>query len=186
MAGSILAERYAKALFQLAEEQKAVEPVHEDMKQLSSLIKQSRDLLHFLRSPVINPGKKEKILKKLLSGNINPLTMSFILLLVRKRREVHIPDIAVKFVEIYNDHFNIVTVKLKSPVKVTSEIRNEVLKIMKQYTEATVHLEEVVDESLIGGFLLTWKDNQYDVSIRSELNKLTRGIAKINLYKKEM
>ncbi len=186
MSGSLLAQRYAKALFELAHEQQAEELVRADMEKISRMLKESRELRLFLRSPVIFPGKKEKIIRDLLETRSHPLTLAFMLMLVRKRRELHIPDIAFEYQEFYDDHFNIITVRLKSAVRVSPAIRDEVFRIMKQYTQATVKIEEEIDESLIGGFSLSWKDNLYDVSIRKQLNQLNRGVARINLYKKEM
>ena len=56
---------------------------------------------------------------------------------------------------------------------------------MKNYTTSNIDLETEIDESLIGGFILRWKDKQYDASIRREIENMRNAIAKINLYKKE-
>jgi len=182
--GSLLAERYAKAFFKLALEQDLEERVSADMQGVASLIRESRELRIFLHAPVINPGKKEKILKEILGKTVHPLTLSFILLLVRKRREAHIPDITFEYLELYNEYHHIVRVLLRSPVAATEEIRREVSGVMKKFTDAEIVLEEKIEPDLIGGFVLNWKDNQYDASIRKQLSRLNRAVARINLYKK--
>jgi F-type H+-transporting ATPase subunit delta len=186
MTGSLLGERYAKALYDLAAEKKVVDEVYGDLHRLASLIRESRDLRLFLRSPVISPGKKQKVIRILTGDRGNPLTLSFILLLVRKRREAHIPDIAFEFIELFKERHGILTVTVKSPVRVTEEIRKQIVETMKKYSDARIDIVEEIDESLIGGFVLCWKDKQYDASIRNQINRMTRGVARINLYVKEL
>jgi F0F1-type ATP synthase delta subunit len=75
-------------------------------------------------------------------------------------------------------------VKTVSPL--TEVMQKEMLEVMKQYTDAAVELSGSVDPELIGGFVLSWKDKQYDASISHEIEKLRRAIGKINLYVKEI
>jgi F-type H+-transporting ATPase subunit delta len=70
-------------------------------------------------------------------------------------------------------------------VPITDEIRAEVLEVMNKQTKGSIELIEEVKEELIGGFVLQWKDMQYDASILSQINKMKKGMANINLYKKE-
>jgi F-type H+-transporting ATPase subunit delta len=105
--------------------------------------------------------------------------------MVRKRREPYLFEIATCFLELYKSYQNILTVKYKSPVPPAAEIRNEVTEVMKKFTKMDIELQEEIDESLIGGFILSWKELQYDASIRRELDELRNAIAKVNLYKKK-
>jgi F-type H+-transporting ATPase subunit delta len=182
MVGSLLGERYAKALYELAVERNVVDEVYHDILRLAASIRRSRELRLFLKAPVISPDKKQKIIRKLFGDRSNPLSLSFLLLLVRKRRESHIPDIAYEFIELYKNLHGILTVTVKTPLKLTGEIRDRVLGTMKKYTDARIDLVEETDPSLIGGFVLLWKDKQYDASIRKQINRMTRGVARINLY----
>jgi F-type H+-transporting ATPase subunit delta len=73
---------------------------------------------------------------------------------------------------------------LKTAGPITEEVRRKVLDIMKNQAKGSIELVEEVKEELIGGFVLQWKDKQYDASILSQINKMKKGMAMINLYKK--
>ncbi len=179
----LIAERYAKALFEMALERKALEEVHEDVLRLDGLIRESRPLKLFLRAPVINPGKKRSIMDEILKG-FNPVTIAFVDLLVRKRRESTIPAIVGQFIEQYNIYKNIIVLRVKTAVPLDKELRGQLNAVMAGYTKANIDLIEEIDESVIGGFVLSWDDKQYDASIQKQIDRMKKGLARINLYVK--
>ena len=181
---SLVAERYAKALFELALEKSAVEEVYHDSLLISQACGNIRELRLLLKSPIINSGKKLTILQEIFGKEINHLTLTYLLIMVRKKRESFIPAIAIKFIELYQAYKNILTVYFKSPILPDEATRQQVLALMEKYTMADIDLKSEIDESLIGGFILNWKDKQYDASIRREIDDMRIAIAKINLYKK--
>ena len=181
---SHIAVPYSKALFSLAEEKNVLDDVLKDMQGITSLCNSNRDFLLMLKSPVIRTDKKQKIISAVLEGTVSQLTMGFLMILISKRRESLIRDIAVAFVELYKEYKDILTTTVKTAVPVSGEIRNQILEIMKTQTNGEVELIEEVKTELIGGFLLQWKDKQYDASILKQINKLKRETAALNLYKK--
>jgi len=181
---SPIAERYAKALFELAIEKELVDEVYHDSLVISGTCEKSKELRSLLKSPIINSEKKLIIIREIFENGVHKLTLTYLLIMVRKRREAFIPAIAREFVELYKSYHNILTVHFKSPVLPDLEIRSQVLKIMENYSKADIDLKAEIDESLIGGFVLTWDDKQYDASISREIDDLRKAIAKVNLYKK--
>jgi len=181
---SLVAERYAKVLFELALEKGAEEEVYRDSLLVTKTCEEIKELRLLLNSPIINSGKKLTILQEIFSKSIHQLTLTYLLIMIRKNRESFIPAIATQLVELYQTYRNILTVHFKSPVLPDAETRKIVLSLMEKFTESDVDLKAEIDESLIGGFILNWKDLQYDASIRREIDNLRIAIAKINLYKK--
>jgi F-type H+-transporting ATPase subunit delta len=181
---SLVSERYAQALFQLALEKGAEEDIYQDSLTISRTCRDSKDLRMLLKSPIINSGKKRSILRQVFGGKIHDITMAYLLIMVRKNRESFIPEIAHYVVELYKTFRNILTVHFSSPVLPDDETRRQVLALMEKYTHATIDLQSETDESLIGGFVLQWKDLQYDASIRRDIENIRNKIAKVNLYKK--
>lgn len=181
---SLVSERYAKALFELALEKSLEEEVYQDSLLITNICENSRELRLLLKSPIINSGKKLIILQEMFVGKINSLTLTYLLIMVRKNRESFIPAIAIKLVELHQEYRNILTVHFTSPVLPDAETRKQVLELMKNYTRSDIDLKTEIDESLIGGFVLNWQDKQYDASIRREIDDMRSAIAKINLYKK--
>ena len=78
---------YAKALFEIALENNALDETMQDMKLIHETCRSSRDFVLMLKSPVITTEKKAKILHDLLDGKMGKITLTFIFIILRKRRE---------------------------------------------------------------------------------------------------
>jgi len=181
---SLVAERYANALFQLAVEKNDIEQVLKDAHMAEEICSASRDLQLFLKSPVIHSDKKNLVIREIFGKELGKLTLTFMLILVRKRREQYIPEIAREVIVKINEYKNILTVHFRSVTSPDEETKKMVLGVMKNYSGANIELTEEIDDSLIGGFVLNWSDKQYDASIRRQIERMKRGVARINLYKK--
>ena len=181
---SLVSERYAKALFDLALEKGEVEEIYQDSLLITRTCEENRELRLLVKSPIINSGKKLAILQDIFGKSLRKLTMTYLLIMVRKNRESFIPAIAGQLAELYLAYRNILTVHFKSPLLPDAETRKQVMLLMEKFTQANVDLKTEIDESLIGGFVLNWKDKQYDASIRRDIDDLRIAIAKVNLYKK--
>lgn len=186
MKGIQVAVRYARALFEFALERKELEPVYHDVLLLQQVCSDNKEFRLLLKSPIVQTDKKEKIIREVFAGKISALTLGFVLLLIRKRRDSFIPVIANEFIEQYQDHSNILPVRVTSAIELTDEIRRRIREIMTDYTKATVEITGSVNPDLIGGFILSWKDKQYDVSISHQIERLKRKVARVNLYVKEI
>jgi F-type H+-transporting ATPase subunit delta len=170
-----LAARYAKSLIDLSLERGELDTVYKDMEYLSSVTKQNKEFVTVLRSPVITPDKKEAILQAVTNGKISELTASFNRLLIRKGREAVLPEIAKAFIEQYNEYKQIYTVKLKTAVPVSEELKNEIVSQVKSQSDMkNIQLTTEVDESLIGGFVLEVGDRLIDASIAYDLNAIKK------------
>jgi F-type H+-transporting ATPase subunit delta len=183
---SILAQRYAKALFELAHEMDILDEVNEDMKLVRNTCKDSKEFRLFLESPVIKTDKKQHILKALFEGKIQELSFRFIMLITRKDRESHLESISIAFIELYKKFKNILTVKLETAVDIDEALKQKVVDLLTEQTGSHIDLEMHVDKDLIGGFILNYSEKQYDASIRYQLNRLRRNAASINLYERKL
>ena len=170
-----LAGRYAKSLIDLATELNQLDAVYADMKLLQGLGKTNPDFTAVLRSPVIKPSTKEKIIDSVVTSHINNTTASFIHLLVRKGRESNLIEIANAFVEQFNKIKGIYKVKLTTATPVSDELRAEILnKIRTSTPMQNIELETIVREELIGGFLLEMEGTLVDASILRDLKDIRK------------
>jgi len=181
---SLVAERYAKAVFEMAVEKQQVDAVYADALELASVCRENRLFVFMLKSPVISEEKKEKILTDLFGKRFHQITLQFLLILVRQNREVFIPEIARNLIELYKKYKHILTVYLTMAVPATEAIRNKVKEIIKDYTKWKIDLVQEIDSDIIGGFILNWSDMQYDAGIHYQIERLRRSSARVNLYKK--
>lgn len=181
MKHSLVKTRYAKSLLDLALDLNQVEEVHADMKRLLSAAAESRDLTMMLRSPIIKPDDKIAVLTKLFDNKMCNLSMQFMALLAKKKREELMLDIADKFLSLYKEHKGIKTAYLSTARELKPEVRESVIERLKQETGAEVELIEKVEDDLIGGFVLRMDDKQIDASMRGALKKIAREFDE-NLY----
>ena len=154
------------------------------MQALASLCKSNRDFLLMLKSPILKTEKKQRILIAVFKDAISEITSGFLKILTAKRRESLLPDMAVAFIGLYKDYMGILTTVVKTAVPLTEDLRKEILRLMSTQAKESVELVEEIREELIGGFVLQWKDMQYDASILNQVNKMRKEMAMINLYKK--
>jgi len=168
-----LAGRYAKSLIGLATEQNQLENVYNDMLLLQSVCKHNRDFVVLLKSPVVAPEKKVAILHAATTGKVTELTMAFNRLLIRKGRESVLPEIVDAFIEQYKHQKGIHSIKLTTAVPVSEELKQAIISKVQELTPMkSVDLETVVQEDIIGGFLLELGDTLVDASISYDLNKI--------------
>jgi F-type H+-transporting ATPase subunit delta len=178
---TLLAKRYAQALFDLALENNVLERTAKDMILLSTVVKENRELKLLLANPVLDSHKKINILRSIFEGKVEELSLRFFLLITRKGREKYIPFIAEAFSEIYKEHQNIVEVSFSTAYQTDEEVKNSVLKLLTKITDKNIDLTEVIDDDLIGGYLINMEDYQYDASVKSQLKRLRKEFSK-NLY----
>jgi len=170
-----LATRYAKSLIGLAIEKGQLENVFADMNWLQAICKTNGDFVAVLRSPIIKSDKKHKILDSVTGDSVNGITKAFIRLLVNKGRESNLPEIASAFVTQYKEHKKIYDVKLITAAPASEELKNAILNHLRSTTEMqNIELETVVDEKLIGGFVLRVGDQLVDASIAYDLKNISR------------
>lgn len=180
-----IASRYAKSLLELAIDQNTVEPVHADMDTLRSATR-NRDLYLLLKSPIIHGDKKMAVLRALLESKINPLTMAYLDLLVKKGREMYIPEIAAEFVTQYKTLKKITSVRVISAAPLSESVLDSLRTKLLGSGQTTVNLEieTVVDPTLIGGFVLEFDNKRYDASVANKLVELKSEFLK-NQYVRE-
>ncbi len=169
-----VSSRYAKSLIDLAEEQNALEPIRNDIVMFIEVLRKNTTLQAVLKNPIISPSRKLNILNELFTSRFHPMIMSFFKLLVGKGRSSILYSIAKEFVNEYNVRKNIVKATVISAAPLSEANRKEVENLVKESTHGEVILTEKVDEKLIGGFVLTVGDKQFDTSLSSKLRGLKK------------
>jgi F-type H+-transporting ATPase subunit delta len=173
-----LASRYAKSLIDLAIEKNQLEQVYADMQWLHAACKSSREFVNLLRSPVIKPDAKKKIVEAVTAGKLSVITSSFNALLISKNRESNLPEIITSFIAQYKQKKDIHTVKLTTAVPVNEAVKKAITEQVKKSGGFThVELEEKIDESIVGGFVLQVGDKLVDASIAYDLKNIAKQFA---------
>ena len=172
------ASRYAKSLIDLSNEQNSFEIIKGDMVLLERIIDENSELEAILKNPIVPLDKKAGILREVFGSKVQPLTSTFIKLVVMKGRSAILFATAKAFIQQYNIIKGIVTAEVTSATELTTANIAEIEAIVKKETNANqVVIESKISEELIGGFILKVGDKQFDASIAHGLNKLKKEFA---------
>jgi F-type H+-transporting ATPase subunit delta len=172
---------YASALAELAQGKDALETVNKDVERLADLLN-NEELYDFLISPVVEDEKKKSILKTLAEdAGFTTDTLSFLYLLVDKKRMLLIKDITKEFETIFNESTDTQLATVTSAVKIEQSQLSLIAKKIQSMSQAkNVRIKNVVDPSLIAGFLVKFgKDGSrfIDMSVKGQLDKLASQFA---------
>jgi len=162
-------------MIDLSQEKGQLEDVFSDMLLLQTIIKDNREFLVLLRSPVISPDKKLKVVEAVTAGRVTELTALFNKLLITKGRESALPEVITSFVQQYKELKNIHSVKLTTAVPISEELKNKLVEQIKRTSSIqNIELETKVDDKIIGGFVLQAGDQLIDASISYDLKEIAR------------
>ena len=185
MQGTRVASRYAKSFIDLTMEQGVFEEAHKDMQYVSDVCASNNDFVIFLKSPIINTDKKQAVLKEIFRGKLNKVTDAYIQLITAKKREIYLAEIANEFINQYKEKKKILTAVVTTANGIDDIIRKKVMEIVKGVSTSDVVLQEKIDKSIIGGFIIRVGDKQVDASIARKINRLKQTF-KENPYLKEL
>ncbi|WP_149304399.1 ATP synthase F1 subunit delta [Pareuzebyella sediminis] len=173
MSESRAALRYAKAVLDLAVSEKSADAVESDMRSIVSTISDSKDLRNMLGNPVVS-GQTKKEALKLIFRDSNVITVGLIDTLTSNRRIPLLNEVALKYIILHEDLKGKGVAYVTTAVPLSGALEKKVLKQVAQLTGNEVAIENKIDESIIGGFILRVGDLQYDASISNKLNNLKR------------
>ncbi|MDB5032586.1 ATP synthase F1 subunit delta [Mucilaginibacter sp.] len=172
-----VAARYAKSLIDLSQEQNALEDLNNDMVFFLKTLKANPQLIAVLGNPIISHQKKLNILTGLFEGKVNKISIAFFKLMINKGRGEVLYATAHEFINQYDFIKHITQATVVSATPLSAANKAKILAEVKATVGGEVVLEERVDATLIGGFVLTVGDRQIDTSIVSNLKKLKKNFA---------
>lgn len=173
MAGTRAAIRYAKAILEIAQANHNTANVTKDMNSIVNAVKESKELKNFLQSPIIKGEVKYSSLLAIFASAQKETKSLFQLLLANKRFEL-LPTIASDFKALVNELNGVEIAKVTTAFPLTANLETKVLAKIKEFSNKTITIENIVDESIIGGFILTMGDQQYNASVANSLQNLKR------------
>jgi F-type H+-transporting ATPase subunit delta len=172
-----VAARYAKSIIDLAQEQKALDAINNDMVFFLKTLKANTQLIAVLNNPIISHQKKSAILTSLFEDKMNKISIAFFKLMINKGRGNVLYATAYEFINQYDILNNITQATVVSATPLSDANKAKMLAEVKASVGGEVVLDAKVDPELIGGFVLTVGDRQVDTSIANNLKKLKKDFA---------
>jgi F-type H+-transporting ATPase subunit delta len=165
--------RYAKAIIDIATEGNTALAVNNDMKTIGAAIKENNELHDFLSNPIVNGTIKMNALTEIFPSLQAETKGLFQLLEANKRFEI-LSAITFQFNTLFDMASGIEQAVVTTAVPLTAELEAQVTNKLKEFSSNTISITNVVDPSIIGGFVLRIGDKQYNASVANKLQQLKR------------
>lgn len=181
MTGNIVAGRYAKALFALANEEgmSRVEAYGQNLADLAGLIKESPPLKEVLHNPLFSAEEKESLLTRLLKElGAEKQVVDFCLLLAVKGRVDLLLDIQARYSDMLDQAKGVLRGKLITAVTLDEAKGQAIAKSLEQRSGHSIILDFEVDPAILGGVVLQVGDKILDASLRAQLGLLRQNITR--------
>ena len=179
MKGSRASLRYAKATLSFAEKNGSIKDVAKDMNDLVNIFTNNKMLNDVLKNPLSAIEIKQKTINTLLP-NASITCKKLLNLLSTNNRLQLLFEIAKNYLKLFAESQGQVKVFVTSVVPLTPKIENLILKKSQEFSKKNIFIENQIDPTIIGGFILKINDMQYDASILNKLRILNTKLLKTN------
>jgi F-type H+-transporting ATPase subunit delta len=170
------ARRYATALLELAQERNELEEILEDIKFVHKTLEGSKELVTFLKSPIINFDDKIAVLEQLFFEDVQEPTKLFVKLLARKDRINLLDQISEAFIQQYKKHAGIITVDVYIAEALNEAQQQSLHQKLEEKTQKKVDMDISIDESLKGGIAIRIDDTVIDGTVKHQLAQLEESL----------
>ena len=171
-----VAKRYAAALFGVAQRDGILDAVEKDLLLIGRFLAEVPYLRSVLLLPLISDERKYKILDEAFGDRVTTSSLSFLKLMVRKRREDLIEEALREFRVLLAELENTVDAEAATAVPLTADQSARLTASLQTMTGKTVRLTAHLDPALVGGVVVRIGDTVIDGSVRGQLARLEQQL----------
>ena len=157
---------------ELAEEQKQLDRIVQDMELLQQIATGSKDFVLFLKSPMVKKEKKKAVIRELFQSKLSPLSLDFLMLLCEKGREDILRQMITQFFILRDEKLGIVAVNVKAATELSKDQFDQIQQRFESITKKRVRISFNLDTFLKGGFIARVGDTVFDGSVRHQLERM--------------
>jgi F-type H+-transporting ATPase subunit delta len=172
-----IAQVYARALFEVAEERDLLDQIHDELTQFADALSDNRQLAVFFFSPYFSTDEKKEGLKKAVTG-ADPAFMNFLEALIERSRMPAIFRIKDRYQDMWENARDLLPVQVTSAVELDRSTVTSIGDRIGEQTKRTVELSSEVDPDILGGIVLRVGNVILDASIRNRLEQLRKQVAR--------
>ncbi len=175
-----VAERYARALFDLALEEKAIEAVEADLSRIEAIMDESEDFMRLVQSPVFTADEQLSAVSALLdkigmSGTVG----NFVRVVAQNRRLFSLPGIIKSFRKILSDHRGEQVAEVTSAKPLGDDDLAALKASLKEALGKDIAIHAKVDADILGGLVVKVGSRMIDSSVRTKLNSLKIALKEV-------
>jgi F-type H+-transporting ATPase subunit delta len=171
-----IAQVYARALFEVAQEHDILDEVREQLGAFADALDSNRDLAVFFFSPYFSTEEKKDGLHRAVTG-ADPIFMNFLETLIERHRMPAVFRIRARYEELWDEENQLLPVEVTSSVELDKATVNSIGERIGEQTGRKVELSSKVDPEILGGVVLRVGNFILDASIRNRLNQLRKQVA---------
>jgi F-type H+-transporting ATPase subunit delta len=176
MAGTRAAIRYSKAILDIANAKQVAEAVNNDMKLIVDTIASNSELRTFIQNPTLKVEVKEQALLEVFSS-VNGVTKSLFHLLFENKRFEILEVIASEYTKLFDTMNGVQVANVTTAIAMDATLEAKVLAKIATLSDKKIQIENTIDPSIIGGFVLRIGDKQYNASVANKLQVLKRELS---------
>ncbi|WP_243291969.1 F0F1 ATP synthase subunit delta [Bacillus sp. FJAT-47783] len=171
-----VAKRYALALFQISKEKKAIDQFEKELRVVKQVFSDNSDFLQVLTHPKVSLTNKRALIQEAFVSLSSDIVNTLLLLIDRHRIEI-VTELADRFVELANEEQGTQDATVYSVRPLNDEQLKAISDVFaKKIGKKSLRLENVVDESLIGGVKLRIGNRIFDGSVSGKLERIEREL----------
>ena len=170
---SVVGDRYAESLFDLAKEENKVTQYLDDIKLVGEVLDSDPQIVQFFNHVLIENDKKIQLLDQSFKGNVDQYVLNFLKLLVQSRR---IRDIVKSYINLSNQYLGIEEGMIYTPYELTDQQIQDIEKAISQKENKKVTLKVSIDPSLLGGIKVQIANRIYDGTIKNKVEMLKKEL----------
>ena len=173
---SVVGDRYAESLFDLAKEENKVTQYLDDIKLVGEVLDSDPQSVQFFNHVLIENDKKIQLLDQSFKGNVDQYVLNFLKLLVQSRRIRYIDDIVKSYINLSNQYLGIEEGMIYTPYELTDQQIQDIEKAISQKENKKVTLKVSIDPSLLGGIKVQIANRIYDGTIKNKVEMLKKEL----------
>ena len=154
---NVIADRYAQALFEVGEETQTTSELYQELSELVDIFNENKDLYNFLKSPLIGREDKKNVMQNIFKNQLSNSMNNFLKLVIDKDRISAIENLKESYKSLLNDKNN----------------------ILEGTAITAVTLNNIVDETILGGVLVKLGNEEIDGTVRTRLSKMKNQLSQV-------
>lgn len=174
-----VAQTYAQALLEAAVAKGVLEEVRDEAEYLAKRLDEDRDFKVFIENPRVEKRAKREVLERALRGKLSDPLVNFLLIIVRKGRQLYLRGALTAFQELHDKHVGIVRAEAVSAVPMAPEAVDHLRSRMSEQLGKRVEVENVVDPGVLAGLVVRFDGRVADGSVRSTLAELRSKLSRL-------
>lgn len=169
---SIIAKRYAKALYEVASANNQSDAVELHLEKLVDLLKNNQELSAFIENPNVESVSKAEVIKQLLGEDMPVSLYNAVRLLLDRDRDWIFPDLFHAYVYVANEAQGKAVAEVSAPYALSDKEQQQIADAFAKVTGKQIQIRTKIDESLLGGITVQIGDRLYDGSMATKLKRL--------------